>query len=225
MTRMTGCDPDIELLWRKIDAAKARSVALLASTYGEGTTTVAITLARRVAATGANVLVVDLNLSRPGLGVALNLPLEPGEIDMVEPRLGILAMPSDEEVHLWREPARLIAQAERWRQRWDLVIFDCAPALAPRPGLIPGTAVAMAAEATLLVTLAGRTPASVIRDAWNRLHGAGAHMLGSVLNDRDNPSLLAELQRETHRLSRWLPTSMARLRARLQSATLLGVRI
>ena len=58
--------------------------------------------------------------------------------------------------------------------------------------------------------------------AVSRLH---ARLLGVVMNDRDNPSLLAELDRETYRLARRLPRLMAWLRARLHHATLLTVRI
>jgi len=46
-----------------------------------------------------------------------------------------------------------------------------------------------------------------------------------VMNDRDNPSLLTELERESYRLARWLPNTMAALRARLRRATLLSVRV
>lgn len=219
-------DPEVEMLWRKIASAKVASVAVVSARAGEGASTIALTLARRAASGGMSVLLVDASHGASGVARALGLSAEPGEVAMVPGMtLGVVCALSSQQAVSWREPAKLIAQVETWRAAWDVVIFDAAPVLAREMGAIPGSAVAAAAEGTVLVTLAGRTPAPVIRDAWNRLEGAGARLLGAVMNDRDNPSLLAELERETHRLARRLPGLMARLRARLHRATLLSVRV
>ena len=226
MTPSTPYDPEVESLWRKIDAAGVRSVAVVCSRPGEGTTSIVSALARRAASSGTSVLLVDLNLSRPGLARSFNAFGRQDEIvTLPDASIGVLGDISHENVSVWREPAVLAAQVRQWAAEWDLVIFDATPVLSLLAGSVPGTAVAAAAEATVLVALAGVTPIPVIRDAWNRLEGAGAHLLGTVLNDRDNPSLLAELERETFRLSRWLPGAMAALRRRLQRATLLSVRV
>ena len=54
---------------------------------------------------------------------------------------------------------------------------------------------------------------------------AGAKVIGAVLNDRDNPSRLAELDREPWRLSSIFPRQMADLRARLHRLPALKARI
>lgn len=226
MTNATRYDPEVELLWHKVDAARAHSVAVVAGRAGEGATTIAVTLARRAVAAGLSVLLVDFS---HGLSnVARELGIQAAEEEIVQvpgTRLGVLGSVSARQEAAWHEPAQLIAQVEQWRERWDLVVFDAAPVLAREPGALTGAGIARAAEATVLVTLAGRTPAPVIRDAWNRLEGAGANLLGVVMNDRDNPSLLVELERETGRLARWLPRLVAALQARLRRATLLSVRV
>ena len=226
MTHTTNYDPEVELLWRKVDGAQVRSVAVVAGRTGEGATTIALTLARRAATAGASVLLVDLSGDGAGSAQALGMQAEPEAIvTLPGTRLAVLGRPSVAQALAWREPAQLIAQVEQWRDRWDLVVFDAPPVLPRTPGAMTGAGAAMAAEGTVLVTLAGRTPAPVIRDAWNRLEGAGAKLLGAVMNDRDNPSLLAELEREADRLAKWLPRLMAALRVRLHRATLLSVRV
>ena len=75
------------------------------------------------------------------------------------------------------------------------------------------------------MTLAGRTPSGRVREAREQLAAAGANLIGAVLNDRENPSLLSELDRETWRLGRMLPRQMAALRARLHRMPALTARI
>ncbi len=41
------------------------------------------------------------------------------------------------------------------------------------------------------------------------------NLIGSIINDKNNPSLLTELQRETYRLNRLFPNVMAKLRKSL----------
>ena len=76
---------------------------------------------------------------------------------------------------------------------------------------VPGPVAAAAAEATLLVVLAGRTAASSLREAQAALAAAGAKLEGVALNDRDHPTLAAELSRQAARLSRLAPGLHRRL--------------
>ena len=106
-----------------------------------------------------------------------------------------------------------------------MVVLDTAPLLSGDADIIPGATAAAAADATILVTLAGRTPSNRVREAREKLTAAGASVIGAVLNDRDNPSLLAELDRESWRLSTIFPRQMANLRARLHRIPTLRARI
>ena len=187
---------------------------------------VAAALARRAGLAGGQALLVDLNQVRPGIAKLFDLRPSPGEI-VTLPALGIgvLADPSADDANAWREPAALAAQVQRWSSEYGLTVFDAAPLLSKVHEPIPATAVSAAAEATVLVTLSGRTPVPAVREARERLTAAGARLIGAVLNDRDNPPLLAELERETYRFAPLLPRLMAAVRRRLQRATVLGVRI
>lgn len=225
MSQLSPYDPEIETLWRALDGSGARSVAVVASSPGEGATLVATALARRAGLAGNRALLADLNQVRPGIGKLLDVQARPGEIvDMPALGIGVLSEASAVQAGAWREPAALAAQVRDWSDTFGLVVFDTAPLLSKVHEPIPATAVAAAAEATVLVTLSGRTPVPAIREACARLTGAGARLIGTVMNDRDNPPLLAELERETYRLAPLFPRWMAAIRRKLQKATLLSVR-
>jgi protein-tyrosine kinase len=210
-------DAEIEQLWLAIGGSGARSIAVVSARPGEGTTSLAEALARRVALGGQRALLVDVSgTARPDAAPDAILT---GEHDGI----GVLANPSAASANAWRDPARLAAQVEAWLADWDRVVFDTAALLPPGDG-VPPLSVAAAAEATLLVVLAGRTPASDVREATQRLERGRARLIGSVLNDRDNPSLLAEMEREAGRLERIAPGLVRRIRGGLRRSSLLGQR-
>lgn len=214
-------DPEIEAAWRAVAASGARSLAVLAAEAGEGATSLAGALARRAAAGGARVLLVDCGGGASGGGPGA----APGAILPVAGGVALLGDPGPAATGAWRDPPRLAEQLEAWRGEWDLVLLDPPPLLAGEAAGVPAAAVAAAAEASILVVLAGRTAASTVAEAEKRLARAGARLLGTVLNDRDNPSLLAEMEREAGRLSRIAPGPVRWLKARLRRSSLLGLRV
>jgi Mrp family chromosome partitioning ATPase len=217
--------PEVEGLWRAVAAAAARSIAVVAANPGEGCTTIAEALWRRAALAGHSALLVELNRDRPALASRLG-NAGPGQIlSFGNDGLGLMAEPSDAMLDTWRDPARLAEAIAGWHQTYDTVVLDGAPLVARGAQGLPGLACATAAEATMLVVLAGRTPASAVREARQALTRAGARLLGTVLNDRDNPSLLAELEREAARLGRLVPALAARIVAALRRSSLLGIRV
>jgi Mrp family chromosome partitioning ATPase len=135
-----------------------------------------------------------------------------------------LANPSEASALAWRDPVKLAAQASAWRAAWDLVIFDTAPLLDQGVAGVPPLSVAAAVEAAILLVLAGRTAASDVREVQQRLERARARLIGTVLNDRDNPSLLAEMEREAARLGRFAPGVARRIQGGLRRSSLLAQR-
>jgi Mrp family chromosome partitioning ATPase len=217
--------PEAESLWRAIAQAELRSVAVVAAAPGEGCTSVAETLWRRAAEAGRSALLVDLNRDRPAPSLR-QLSAEPGVVARLgNSGLGVLAEPGEAALANWRDPNRLREALAGWHQQWDTVVLDTAPLLAKGAQGLPGLAAAAAADAAVLVVLAGRTDANQVREAAEALRMAGARLLGSVLNDRDNPALRAELEREARRLRRVAPGLTARLTAAFQRSSLLGMRV
>jgi Mrp family chromosome partitioning ATPase len=204
--------PEIESLWRGV--AGVASLAVAAAQPGEGTSTVAESLWHRAAAAGRSALLI-----RCGDGVPSMAPQRVGNT------LRGQWTPDAERLAEWREPSRLRAALEALRSEWDLVLVD-APALLDRAARsLPGLTVAAAVEAVLLVVLAGRTPASALREARMALDAAGARLLGLALNDRDNPALLKEMERKLGGLARIAPRLHGRLLRAFQGSALLGLRV
>jgi len=203
--------PEIEALWRGL--GETRSLAVTAARPGEGASLVARGLWRRAEAAGRAALLVHAG----------------GEASAAPRRLGNGPLgewtPDAARIADWREPARLRAAIETARAEWDMVILD-APALldrSPRP--LPGLTAAAAAEATLLVVLAGRTPGSALREARAALEAAGARLAGVVMNDQHQPSLADELERQARRFARLAPWLSTRLTRAVRGSSLLTLRV
>nr|WP_294564942.1 hypothetical protein [uncultured Rhodopila sp.] len=197
----------------------------------------------RPAAASPKTLLVDLDLQQPAAGRMLGLASQPEEILRVEGmNLAVLGAISPETANAWRERARLTEQLAAWRSDWGIVVLDTAPLLnaerrrgrrtsaadrrsSPYSGEIAGITAAAAADVCILVTLVGGTSGTRVREAREKLAAAGANLVGTILNDRDNPTLLAELDRETYRFAKYFPGWMASLRARMRRSPILTVRV
>lgn len=225
MTLLSPFHPEVDALWQAAVQRNLRSLAIVSSLPAEGSTLIAAALARRAGLSGKPSLLVDLNLGRPG--AARLFGLRPQEDEIVElPALGVsvLSRISGRNADAWREPGRLAGQIAEWGERYSFVVLDSAAVLNSDFEHLPATAAAAAADAAILAVLAGRTPVPAIRNSRERLEKAGATLIGTVMNDRDNPSLLTELERETYRLAPMMPRAMAALRGWLHKSSLLTVR-
>lgn len=237
MTEISPYHPELGSIWHKLSETGARNIAVVSAEPGEGTTAIAVALARR-AGLSANAeelpepddevcsLLIDLDIRRPSVNRVLGLRPKPGEIVRLD-AIGVAALGDIGPAALesLRERTQLSERLRTWRSKFSVVVLLAAPLLSNDSDAIPGTVAAAAADACVLVTLAGRTSGNRIREAREKLTSAGANLIGSILNDRDNPSLLAELDRETYRIGRLFPRSMAGLRARLHRSPILNARL
>ena len=109
-----------------------------------------------------------------------------------------------------------------WREQFDAIIIDTSAINAVNRGNIPAETVCANCDGTIMVVLAGQTTQTNLRLAYSRLTGAGAKLLGTVINDRSNPSLATELIRETWRVNTLLPTVMERFRTYFRNSPFLN---
>ena len=255
MSQISPYHPEIDAIWHAISNTGARSIAIVSADPGEGTAMIAAALACRAAlsvpvedqnfpADKSVPLLVDLDVVRPSLARTFKVDPRENEIVPLETKgIALLGAIGSDAINTWRERARLTEQLAVWHARWNLVVLNAAPLLtmerrrgkrgsasdrqpqANRATDIPGLVAASVADACVLVALAGRTPGNRIREACETLSTAGANLIGCILNDRENPSLLAELDRETYRFDKVLPRAMASLRSRLHRSPILGARI
>jgi len=241
MIEVSPYHPEIDAIWHAISSTGARSIAVVSAEPGEGTTLIATALARRAglsanadrptaggrAAPVNNVaLLVDLDIERPAVNRVLGLRPQPGELVRLDAMgIAVLGDIGNEAVEAWRERTELGAQLASWRATWSVVVLNTSPLLGSESDSIPGATAAAAADVCVLVTLAGRTSGNRIREAREKLAATGANLIGSILNDRDSPSLLAELDRETYRVGKFFPKAMANLRGWMRRSPVLNARI
>jgi len=160
----------------------------------EGKSTTSANLGVALASAGNRVIIACCDLRRPriheffGLDNSVGLTsVLLGKVQLVEamqpvpcqPRLALLASgplpPNPSELLASARVAEVIAQL---RQRADIVILDCPPLLPVSDSLV----VSSRADATLLVSVAGRTTRKDLARAIELLRQVDAPVAGAVLN-------------------------------------------
>jgi len=175
---------------------QVKTVLLLSSVHGEGTSSVCAQFARSLAqGDGEKILLVDANLRCPTLHQFYDLERENGLSEFLEgggsadthvketniPGLSVITAgaPTEDAPRLLGSPVLKKALAE-WRERYSWVIFDTSPALAYADAVVLGRLL----DGVILVVQAGKTRWEVIRKAQEILTNAKANVLGVVLNKR-----------------------------------------
>lgn len=223
---------ELENVYAQTFGNEARCVAITAPQGGEGVSTLAYALARRAAAASKKTLLVDMNLARPSVAARFGLQSKEwspeggssGKAVEAFPSIFLSILPAPKRAQSWafRDARTLRECIERWTEEYDFVVIDTSPINRSNQGNIPPDLVCAACDMTVLVALSGRTTESQVIEARGRLMAVGARLAGGIMNDRYMPHLADELCRETHRLERWFPKAMERLRLHIRSSSLLN---
>jgi len=138
---------------------------------------------------------------------------------------GITAPTKREHTMKIRQPGVLEKCIDDWLKQFDTVIIDTSPLNRINAQNIPPERVAAACDGAILVVMAGKTSEAAINNATAKLNNANALLLGSVFNDRDNPTLKSELLREVQKLDprfSWLSRPLKRI---LHKSRLLALQV
>lgn len=204
---------EIDRIYALVSSCGYRSIAITACNEGEGVSTVASSLAQRLLLSGHSTLLVDLNFYRPSLMPVLEArPSDKAQEALFDsPQLVApaanevmavtgIAAPSGKNVLVkLRRPGVLEQCLEHWMDEFEVVIFDTSPLNRVNSNNLPAERVAGACDATLLVALARYTTQAQVSQGIQRLAAGNANLAGSIINDRDNPSLKSELLRQLRR--------------------------
>ncbi|MDD1783939.1 protein SypD [Enterovibrio sp. ZSDZ35] len=227
---------EVERIYYQIVRNDYKTLTIAATESGEGVTSLATALAQRSLLGGQSTLVVDLNLYHPSLesqGMTLssydNHYLPSPELVGVSGEqayfTGIIAPSKRETIMELRRPGSLERYIEQWHKDYDLIIFDTSPIARMNANNIPPERIAASSDGTILVVMAGQTTEAQASESVKKLNDAGAHVLGCVLNDKENPSLKHEILREVGRLNRFLPRLSKKLRIMILKSHLLSLEI
>lgn len=177
----------------ELDQREAQTLLLVGGLPEAGTTTVATNLAAAAAATGRNVLLVDANFRRPGLGKAMGVNDDAAGLgDVLSSAISV-----DEAIHEGSEgisvmpagtPAnRVIERLNNGiidgvladlRSRYDLIIFDTPPAVVAGDALMLANKV----DAAILVIRANQEHRGLVARMINRLSDSRCSLIGVLLN-------------------------------------------
>lgn len=222
---------EVESVYSQTIGANYRTVAVTSAAPGEGKSMLAEALVRRAEAAQKKVLLVEMNTFNPALKEKLQSlsqqPFNENKIMAVgNDGMSFLSAPSNANaVATYRETNLLIEAINQWLESFDCIIFDTASLAMRNQHNIPAESICQVCDGTIMVVEAGRTPANLIEEGINKLSTRRVNIVGTVINDRTNPTLLSELVRETRKFDRYVPKLMSMIRSKLEKMILLKVSI
>jgi exopolysaccharide transport family protein len=170
-------------------------VAITSSLPGEGKTTTTFSLARTLATSGANVVVVDCDLRQSAINRFLAEPPVVGLVEvlnnvatldqaLVIDQSGASVLPLAKSASTPRDVLGSAAMArllEELRSRFDVVLLDTAPLLA----IADTRVLARSADAVVMLARWKKTPVKAITQALALLQGQGVFVAGVALTQVD----------------------------------------
>jgi polysaccharide biosynthesis transport protein len=186
------------------------SILVTSSAPSEGKTTLAISMARELAASGRRCILVDADLRRPRVHRVLGGTLGPGlaeilsgraegrqvlQQDTRSPLIYMSAGGVDGTAPVVFEEKACRALISALEGSADVVIIDSPPVLAASDALVLGRAV----DAAVMVVHWGSTPRNVVTHAVEQMRALNLPMLGFVLTQVDVAKLLSsEIDRQAY---------------------------
>ncbi len=222
---------EVEAIYNQTIGSGYRTLAITSAKAGEGKTIVAQAIVERAQVVGKKVLRVEMNTFNPVLSESLRMsttsPVTANKIIAIEDKgYSLLPAPKNiRDVLHYRESHLLLESIKQWLVDFDCIIFDTSALTSLNQSNIPAEIICEVCEGALLVIEAGTTPANLIQESVEKLKLKKVNLIGTIINDKSNPSLLTELQRESYRLNRLFPRVMAKLRKKLASLVLLNISV
>ena len=163
---------------RSFNAQRApRTILLTSARSGDGTSTVALHLARAAAQRSLGVLLVEVNLRRPALASLLGLPPSPGLIDLLHGTASLAEATRSVTVGSVEQP-----------RRFDLLIAGSGDPRGGPDGLLDSEAMSnllRSASARYELVLIDAPPLSLVPDAFSLLaHTDGVLVVSALGHDR-----------------------------------------
>lgn len=220
----------IDRLFTTIQQQNIRSLAMTAAESSEGVTTLALALAKRLAAAKISTLLVDFDLSAASLSRYfqrefiqsddLEAALQKNIIQTDIAHLSFLPAPKiGSQLITLRDKNFIAKQIQKLQQQYQIILFDTSAVNSEQDPVIPSETVCGATDSCLMVVLTGKTSRMSVELAVKKMQYAGGKLMGSVLNDQYNPPLHDELIEFCQKRSVRFPKLAKRLENYLRQAT------
>lgn len=230
---------EFELLYYNITSNRKMpiSIAMTGVHSQSGTSCLSYALARRMAASGHETLLIDFNLRNPDLSNQFSSkqtkwnPSDFSDAAHIETLgttgLSIMAAPNDNAA-LWpfREKKLLSSMLEKLKNQYDCIILDIPSILANgEEHNIPSELVCAVSDITLISLMAGKASENDIIRAQSVLKKSGAKIHGIMMNDQFTPSLKDEICREIDRVNKFFPKLCKKIKEKVQNSVFLSQEI
>ena len=222
---------ELERIYQKVIASRAKSIALFSLNSGEGVSTIVDALARRSAATGKQSLIVDFNLQQPrmipsDIDSCWNQGNAPAPVPTSVDGVDMIPVPGDRASLLaLKEPAVLEKFLKHCERQYQQIFIDVSPACAENQGNLSPSTMITSCDAAILVVGTGKSTQPQLTKVMAQLSQLDARLIGVVMNDQQNPLLRNELLRELDRISRIFPAITAWARRKILKSQLLSIKV
>ncbi len=243
---LSALHSEVERIYNHLAMSDIKALAFCSANPNEGLSTVCGLLAQRSLLAGQRTLVVDFNSYHPSLTAVLDdiYPITANEGDSLaqslacHPQLvcieqktslaqktilGVTAPQSKLTLLKLRTPSVLQAMVDEWKSLFDVIIFDTTPINKANQNNLPGELIAQACDACILLVKSGYTTEEQINEAMQKLTQHKVNLIGSILNDQDNPPLQQELLRELTKLGMIPSKLQAYLRTKILNSNFLNL--
>jgi Mrp family chromosome partitioning ATPase/glycosyltransferase involved in cell wall biosynthesis len=206
----------IHCLRQKLDQTGS-AYLVTSSDWGEGRTSMVMSLALSWCGAGVRTVVVDADLATRGLTRALKLDDQPGFFEMLQegdgaPILkvqsnGLAILPAgiaNEADGLTITPVAIAQLLKRLRANFDVILIDSGPAL----GRVETSVLARQADGVLLTFSRGQKQ-TLLAKTLDELELAGAKIFGAVFNRAEPRDFDRSVQRRTGTQTTWQARSIS----------------
>ncbi|WP_413111322.1 cellulose synthase operon protein YhjQ/BcsQ [Thaumasiovibrio sp. DFM-14] len=207
---------EFDVLVQQLYHSQAHVITLAGASAGCGTSTLCRWLAERFSDEHARVLLVDLDIRRDrDTQMGSNWQLDNENITRhlisLSPTLSLLPAPSSPHTQLaLKQPQKLQSAITHWRDQFDYIFCDVGNVNSTNWRSLPAASVAAVSDGTVLCVAAGKTHEAELLHSVKRLTQGNASLLGTLINDRDYPTLASDISRSLNQHTRWLPAQVRR---------------